>query len=91
MEASANAEGGLGMTSAALDLSRQLSGIAEEVVIAGTIHVALQLLDSTVAAIDLNAEYVETLLYLMGENFPGVPLAHSSGRQIEWLNLLLYF
>jgi hypothetical protein len=28
------------MTSAALDLSRQLSGIAEEVVIAGTIHVA---------------------------------------------------
>ena len=37
---SANAEGGLGMTSAALDLSRQLSGIAEEVVIAGTIHVA---------------------------------------------------
>ena len=35
---SANAEGGLGMTSAALDLS-QLSGIAEEVVIAGTIHV----------------------------------------------------
>ena len=55
MEASANAEGGLGMTSAALDLSRQLSGIAEEVVIAGTIHVALHLLDSTVAAIDLNA------------------------------------
>ena len=36
---SANAEGGLGMTSAALDLS-QLSGIADEVVvIAGTIHI----------------------------------------------------
>jgi hypothetical protein len=49
---SANDEGDLGMTSAALDLS-QLSGIAEEVVIAGTIHVALHLLDSTVAAIDL--------------------------------------
>ena len=42
------------LASAALYLS-QLSGIAEEVVIAGTIHVALHLLDSTVAAIDLNA------------------------------------
>jgi hypothetical protein len=70
------------LASAALYLS-QLSGIAEEVVIAGTIHVALHLLDSTVAAIDLNAEYVETLIYLMGENCPEVPLARSSGRQIE--------
>ena len=71
------------LASAALYLS-QLSGIAEEVVIAGTIHVALHLLDSTVAAIDLNTEYVETLLYLMKNNCPKVPLvANSSGRQIE--------
>ena len=51
--------------------------------ITGLIHVALHL-DSKVAAIDLNTEYVETLLYLMKNNCPKVPLvANSSGRQIE--------
>jgi hypothetical protein len=51
------------LASAGLHLS-QLSGIAKEVVIAGTLHVALPL-DFTVAAIDLNAETAEALLHLM--------------------------
>ena len=82
MEASANAEGGLGMTSAALDLSRQLSGIAEEVVIAGTIHVACfcTLILEWLLLI-WNAEYVEcrnSSAYLMEENCPEVPLVLAS-------------
>ena len=73
--------------SASLDMT-QSSGIAKEVMIAGTLHVALPL-DSTVAAIDLKAESVETLLSLMEEHCPEDPLIRVEGKLNDLVTILL--